>query len=214
MLAPQAIDAALDLARMPALARTLGARPIPPDVLELMKIAAGSEDHCRAAAARTGQREEVLIQAARFYLQQILFRTDADSYRILGLASGASKDRARVHMAALLQWLHPDRNNGLEALYAHRVIAAWQQISGSESGDEPRVVASNVPEVRRPRRPHSAKLAGPPWIRIPSKKRSSIFSGPIKWGVVGVVCLALVISTAVYYFAPDFSRDLIAEWKP
>ncbi len=199
------------------MARTLGARPIPQDVLELMKIAAGSEEHCRLAATRTGQREDVLIEAARFYLQQILFRADADCYRILGLAPGASKDRARLHMAALLQWLHPDRNNGLEGLYAHRVIAAWQQISGSERGNEPRPKVSNAPVARRPRRPrrpHSPKLAGPPWIRIPSKKRGSIYSVAIKWGVVGVITLALVMSTVVYYFAPDFSRDLIAEWKP
>ena len=77
------IDLALDLARMPALARTSILPAIPPDIIELMRIAAASPEACRAAVAQTGEPVQVVIEASRFYLQQVLFRPDADCYRIL-----------------------------------------------------------------------------------------------------------------------------------
>ncbi len=127
------IDLALDLARMPALARTSVSPPIAPDIIQLMRIAAASPEACQAAVAKTGEPAPVLIEAARFYLQHVLFRPGADCYRILGIDRTASRATARSHMRWLLQWLHPDHNNNSwDAVYAERVLKAWREVSASD----------------------------------------------------------------------------------
>ena len=133
MMQPRAIDLALDLARMPALARAPVVPPIPANVIEIMQIAAASPKACEEAAAATGEPAHVLVEASRFYLQQLLFRPDSDSYRVLGLRPGASRAAARKHMRWLMQWLHPDRSSGLEEVYAARVLKAWRLVSDMKS---------------------------------------------------------------------------------
>src|SRR5215469_1633570 len=127
------IELALDLARLPALARSSAAPPLPPNIVELMRIAAASPEACQTAAGQTGEPKPVVIEAARFYLQQVLFRADADCYRILGIKPTASRATARDHMRWLLEWLHPDRNsNSWDAAYAERVLKAWREVSVSD----------------------------------------------------------------------------------
>src|SRR6516165_9674842 len=128
------IELAVDLARMPALARTSAVPPLPPNIIELMRIAAASPEACQIAAAKTGEPIAVLIEAARFYLQQVLFRADADCYRILGIEPTASRATARDHMRWLMEWLHPDRNNNSwDGVYAERVLKAWREVSARPS---------------------------------------------------------------------------------
>ena len=55
------IEVALDLTRMPALARTPGLPALPPNIVELMRIAAGSHEACEAAVAKTGEPTTVVI---------------------------------------------------------------------------------------------------------------------------------------------------------
>src|SRR5205823_3482880 len=111
----RALDLALDLLRTPAFAASMANSPLPNDVLEVIRIAAASPDACRAAASVTGQPESTLIEAARFYVQQILLRPDADCYRVLGIRPEDSRESARVHMRWLLKWLHPDHNESWDA---------------------------------------------------------------------------------------------------
>src|SRR5512143_330856 len=92
------IELAFDLARMPALARASVLPALPPNIVELMRIAAASPEACEAAVAKTGEPKPVVIEAARFYLQQMLFRPEADCYRILGIEPGAPRTTARNHM--------------------------------------------------------------------------------------------------------------------
>src|SRR5215469_116978 len=126
------IEFALDLARMPGLTRSSVVLPLPPNIVELMRIAAASPEACQAAVAQTGEPTPVVIEAARFYLQQVLFRPGADCYRILGIEPTASRSTARNHMRWLLEWLHPDRNgNSWDAVYAERVLKAWREVSNS-----------------------------------------------------------------------------------
>ena len=135
MSGPRGIELALDLARMPALAQSIVNPPLPSDIFEVMRIAAGSPEVCQSAARATGQPAAVLIEAARFYLQQVLLRPDADPYRVLGLPPGASRELARHHLRCLLQWLHPDVNKDLDSVYAERVLKAWREVSvGSDPG--------------------------------------------------------------------------------
>ena len=127
------IEYALDFARMPALARSAVAPALPPNIVELMRIAAALPEACEAAVANSGEPATVVIEAARFYLQQALFRPEADSYRVLGIDPGASRATARNHMRWLLEWLHPDRNNNSwDAVYAERVLKAWREVSASQ----------------------------------------------------------------------------------
>src|SRR6516225_6815942 len=126
------IEFALDLARMPGLMRSSVVLPLPPNIIELMRVAAAAPEACQAAVAQTGEPTSVVIEAARFYLQQVLFRPDADCYRILGIKPTASRAMARDHMRWLLEWLHPDRNNNSwDAVYAERVLKAWREVSAA-----------------------------------------------------------------------------------
>ncbi len=47
-------------------------------------------------------------QAATFFIEQILFAPNADSYRVLGASTSASAGELRRNVALLLRWLHPD----------------------------------------------------------------------------------------------------------
>lgn len=133
MALPRSIDIALDFARLPSLARSVPKTPLPSDILDTIKIAAACPETCAAAEITTGKSATTLIESARFYLQHILFRADADPYRILGLKPGASREQAREHMRWLLQWLHPDRNGAWDAVYAERVLRAWKSVADPQS---------------------------------------------------------------------------------
>jgi hypothetical protein len=160
------IESALDFARMPALARSSITPPIPADIVEIMRIAAASPKACQDACKATGESASALIEAARFYLQQHLFRPDADAHRILGLQPGASRATARTHMRWLLQWLHPDRNDGLEAVYAERVVKAWRELSVSmgSAANHHGPIAYAGDRIERSTSPFRV-----PWIKTPAK---------------------------------------------
>jgi hypothetical protein len=196
MTRPHVIELALDLARMPALARTSVVPPIPPNIIELMKIAAASPEACQAAVAKTGEPTPVVIEAARFYLQQLLFRQGADSYRILGIQPTDARATARDHMRWLLEWLHPDRNNGSwDAVYAERVLKAWREVSTTNKfAAEPSLRFARVSSHQKTRaRIRRVRL---PWIERPLKRRSLAvrihFGAVMLWAVpTGLVIMFL-----------------------
>ena len=167
MASLRAIDMALDLARMPAFAPSMSASPLPADVLEVIRIAAESPEACRAAALTTGEPEPVLVEAARFYLQQVLFRDEADCYRILGIRPDEPREAARDHMRWLLRWLHPDRNGNWDAVYAKRIVSAWREVSnGSQAGRNSRLTAAAA-ESRGATRPGSRGKDSTTSFRLP-----------------------------------------------
>ena len=171
MTSQRAIDIALDLSRMPALAPSMAASPLPSDVDEVIRIAGESSETCRAAALITGKSEAELVAAARFYLQQVLFRDETNCYRVLGLPPEGPRDAARTNMRWLLRWLHPDRNRDWDSVYAKRVVNAWREIS---RGAPDNLVAIKKEEAsgvrngyRRNRHVQSFRL---PWIARPYEK--------------------------------------------
>jgi hypothetical protein len=183
------IELALDLARLPALARSRGAPAIPANIIALMRVAAGSPEACEAAVAKTGESGTVVIEAARFYLQQVLFRPGADCYRILGIEPTASRETARSHMRWLLEWLHPDRNNNSwDAVYAERVLKAWREVSGSEG---PIAKPSRSPAQKKKRQPiHRVWV---PWIEHSLKRQSLAVRAPYRMLIVWAVPTGFVI---------------------
>ena len=194
------IELAIDLTRMPALARTNVLPALPPNIIELMRIAAGSPEACEAAVAKTGEPTAVVIEAARFYLQHVLFRPEADCYRILGVEPNASRATARSHMRWLLQWLHPDRNhNGWDAVYAERVLKAWRELSSSSG--------SAVLSYSRARKRGDIKAIWLPWIEFPANSGSpaiqSSYRTFITWALwTGGVIIFLALWSAVIFLRP------------
>lgn len=201
------IETALDLARMPMLARVGALPPIPPDIIEIMRIAAANPQACQSAAATTGEPSEVLVEAARFYLQHVLFRPDADCYRVLGIARTDSRAVARDHMRWLLHWLHPDRNSSWDVIYAERVLKAWQEVSGRTPAAE-RAPARGGDGRRKQRR---GELAGIrlPWIARPGGRAAKL-NGTYRvftyWVIPAMlVMVAIVLWVIVYAFGPEQS---------
>src|SRR6516165_6961366 len=197
MTQPHVIELALDLARMPALARRPVVPPLSPNIIELMRIAAASPEACRDAVAQTGEPRHVVIEAARFYLQQVLFRPDADCYRILGIQPAASRATAREHMRWLLEWLHPDRNtnnNGWDTVYAERVLKAWREVSAANGAPKPSFAVASA--QTRKRRGPATRL---PWIERPVQGRSlaNPYRTFVLWAVsTGVVIIVLALWSA------------------
>ena len=201
MSGPRGIDLALDLARMPVLAQSIDKPPLPSDIFEVMQIATASPEVCQLAARATGQPAPVLVEAARFYLQQVLLRPDADPYRVLGLTPGASRELARCHLRCLLQWLHPDVNEDLDSVYTERVLKAWREVSVNSDAAR----SSNSHARGRPgngaRVPvNSGTRLRMPWIEKPQKKMRKgpvrvRLANPVGVGIAaGVLLLAVVIA--------------------
>lgn len=193
MVQRHVIEVALDLARMPSLARSSGAPALPPNILELIRIAAACPEACEAAVAETGEPTAVLIEAARFYLQHVLFRSEADSYRILGVNPSTSRATARHHMRWLLEWLHPDRNNdSLDAVYAERVLKAWREVSASHGPAAKRNASCSAMPCDNKKR--TVGVVRVPWIAHTVKRRQWImrnsFGKLILWGIPASLLIA------------------------
>jgi hypothetical protein len=125
----RALYLALDLARTPGLARVIRSRPLPPDVLRLIRIAAGSPDAVADAVRSTGEDAETIGAAAKLFLQQGLFRAGGDHYRTLGLSTGAPSDKLSEHVRWLMKWLHPDHDQAAwDSTLAERVLTAWHEL--------------------------------------------------------------------------------------
>jgi hypothetical protein len=187
------IELALDLARMPALARTSVVPALPPNIVELMRIAAGSLEACEAAGAKTGEPIPVVIEAARFYLQQVLFRPEADCYRILGIEPAASRATARTHMRWLLQWLHPDRNNNSwDAVYAERVLRAWREVS-TTNGPAGKPSDARAGASSDKKKNDDIRAIWVPWIQHSVKGRSLVLRNSYRAFITWVVPTGLVI---------------------
>lgn len=128
-----ALKIAIDLVHVPSQVRVFRSEPLPDDVLMLLRIAAGDEETEHTAVALTGRSPETIRRAARFYIEQILFAPDADSYRVLGTAAEASAGDLRRNVALLLRWLHPDLDlGGQRSIFIGRVTAAWNDLKTPE----------------------------------------------------------------------------------
>ena len=198
MTQPHVIELALDLARMPALARTSVVPAVPANIVELMRIAAACPEACQAAVAGTGEPTPVVIEAARFYLQQVLLRPGADCYRILGIGPSASRETARSHMRWLMEWLHPDRNNdSWDAVYAERVLKAWREVSGA-NGSAAQRGSALAPAPSKKKKRSGIQVMRLPWIEFPMQRRSlatrSHYRTLIIWAVpAGILIIFLAL---------------------
>ena len=124
-----ALGAAIGLLHMPSRVRLVRAAPLPVGVLALLRIAAGDEEAMREATEFAGRSRDVIGEAVRFFIEQILLAPDADSYRVLGASPEATSAELRRNMALLLRWLHPDLDPCAErSIFATRVTLAWNDL--------------------------------------------------------------------------------------
>ena len=131
-----ALEAAIYLMRRPSQVRLVRSRPLPDGVVSLLRIAAEEEEVTRQAALWAGKSPEAIRQATGFFLEQILFDPDANSYRVLGAAASASNAELRRNMALLLRWIHPDLDpKGERSVFARRVTLAWNDLKTQERRD-------------------------------------------------------------------------------
>lgn len=132
--AAQVLETALALQRAPGERFRLRERPLPAGLVHALEIAAGSPQALQSVAAELGQPEQEVLEATRFYLEQVLFAApDADAYRVLGLAPDAPQETVRMHHRWLQRWLHPDRAVAGDAtVFATRVNQAFAQLRTPE----------------------------------------------------------------------------------
>lgn len=133
--AAQVLETALALHRAPGERFRLRERPLPPGIVHAIEVAAGSPQAVQAAAAELGEPEPAIVEAARFYLEQVLFADpEADAYRVLGLKADATPEAIRTHHRWLQRWLHPDRAQAGDAsIFATRVNQAFAQLRMPET---------------------------------------------------------------------------------
>ena len=128
-----ALRLAINLLHFPSRVRSVRSAPLPDDVLVLLHIAAGDEEAIRAAVESVDRPCGVVQEAAAFFIEQVLFNPDADSYRVLGAKPETPYAELRRNMALLLKWLHPDRDrHGERAIFAKRVTRAWNSLKTEE----------------------------------------------------------------------------------
>lgn len=190
MYRPQGIRVAVDLARMPSLFHSSYSMALPDDISDVISIAAGDEEACRRAALATGERTSVLVESARLYLKQVLFRPEADCFRVLGVVPGTSKSVARDHMRLLLMWLHPDHNRDGDSIFTNRVVRAWAEFS--KGPEKPLRKSEHRALSRGPRRLRVA--ARLPLIQTPTQVSSA--RRMRLWTLIAIalagVCVAVV----------------------
>jgi hypothetical protein len=133
MSAEMALRIAIDLMHVPSRVRLLRSEPLPQDVQVLLRIAAGDDAASSAAVDLTGRSQDVVWQAATFFIEQILFAPESDSYRVLGANQQTSASELRRNVALLLRWLHPDLDpQGERSIFIGRVTAAWNDLKTPE----------------------------------------------------------------------------------
>jgi hypothetical protein len=124
-----AVKRAIDLLYFPSQARSVKSAPLPDDVLVLLRIADGDEEATNQAAQSVGRARDVVRDASTFFIEQVMFHSNADSYRVLGARPEATVGELRRNMALLLRWLHPDHDRrGERAVFATRVTRAWNDL--------------------------------------------------------------------------------------
>jgi hypothetical protein len=136
----------------------------------------------------------------------MLFRQDADCYRILGIEPTASRATARNHMRWLLEWLHPDRNNNQwDAVYAERVLRAWREVSASQSTIV-QLSDSGLAASLNKKKSGDIEAIWLPWIahsRRPSSTLRNSYTAFVIWAIpTSLVIIFLILWSADQLFRP------------
>lgn len=133
MCGSKALRIALDLRSVPSRVRHARTEPLPDGVLLLLQIAAGDVEAEQKALVLVDRSLAEIREASRFFIEQILFAPESDSYRVLGASPDMAAADLRRNMVLLMRWLHPDADDGCERhVFAGRVTTAWEELKTAE----------------------------------------------------------------------------------
>lgn len=112
--------------------------PLPADIEEILKCAAGDSAAVAAASAAAGARPVVAESACRWFIRHVLFRPGASYYWNLGVERDASLELIRAHYRHLISVFHPDRLQQSDERdwyesFAKRVNEAYNTLKNTES---------------------------------------------------------------------------------
>lgn len=183
MNANRALDAALALARNPALAPVMRRQAPPPGVTVLLQMLSG-DDMLVGDAARAARidRATLLICVER-YVQETMLFPGAPPRRVLGVSEGSSVAEMRGHLKLLMMWLHPDQSDDpWRAAFASRVLEAWRA-AGREPAESP------VAAAPRAARRRAARLT---WVKHPLPRKRRRLGWRVAFVAVALIVLASV----------------------
>lgn len=214
MSSRDALQLALEIFRSPVQVRSVQKSPLPKEVLQVIRIAAGDKLDENALAKSFGWKESEVRAAAVFFLQQILFEKNSSPARILGLSPDANLEDLKNHKRALLKWLHPDRNaNKWENVLLQRVITASNSVANTlerneDSRTSERMNAEKPPVLSRPkRRQHPRKSIGVKRFQKSIALRVHLLSF-LKRASFLIVAVAVVLLGLDAFAIPDVSQQL------
>jgi len=123
------LRAALDLAARPPLVHVMRRGPLPFGVNTVIRIAGGCPATLHRAALATGRDPVSLLGAARVYVREVLWATDADHYRTMGVARGARPKDIAEHLLwfarwVAIEWDRPELKEG----FAGKILPAWNAL--------------------------------------------------------------------------------------
>jgi hypothetical protein len=105
-----------------------------PDVLSVLKAAAGDSETLDHLSIFKNAMPEQLQTAAQFCLRHVIAASIRDPHQALILKSWAEEQNIRDHKRWLLKWLHPDRNpNKWETNLFSIVNGAASQLLGADT---------------------------------------------------------------------------------
>ncbi len=201
-----ALDIALTLQRAPLQRFELQGRPLPEDIGSAIQLAAGNPELLAAASARLGVAEAAVLEAVRFYLQQVLFAADADAWRTLGLAPGAAPERIRQHYRWLQSWLHPDRQDEeWVALYTTRVNQAWNRLRNPVAREA--YAREQAAAISRAASRQEGVLPVGEWRAVPSGPAPGQWRSKLLVGASLGACALLLVLVLVRESAELVDRD-------
>lgn len=136
------VSLALAFHRAPASHADLlhGIAPLPEPLGVLLRLAAGASPADVSPAIVPLASPNDLRIAALFFIEQVLFRHDANYFRMLGLNPGAGLEQIKEHHRLLMRLFHPDRENQLgdadgewKEAHATRVNLAYNTLRDVDS---------------------------------------------------------------------------------
>lgn len=147
MQASEAVRVAVDIVQAPSRVAFVRAGALPKGIDDVLQIAAGDDAVILRVSSETGRTRERIVEAATFFIEQVMLVPEADSYRILGGTASTPTAELRRNMALLMRWLHPDSRLGQDrSVFASRISRAWDDVKT----DERRTAYDAMREAGRP----------------------------------------------------------------
>ncbi len=153
-----ALPLAIALIREPELRHDMRLQPLPADIGRLLVLVGGDPQRLEAAAIPLEATPDELLQAARFYVQEILLFAGADDRRLLGLAPEDGAEILKKHYRAL-------QSHGCIRTVAAAASKPCMPRGSTRPGARLRTggIADAMPAAQAPE-PHAKRVQH--WVRI------------------------------------------------